>query len=213
MNKSNPRNRRPATIGYIISIVVGIGGAIALTLLLSRFVITEEMKLALQPEKTHTEMIAEIENLKEEMEAKTEKIKTLEVLPAKAARLENEIERLQKSLVAGIGRGEKVYTGVHPKTGEKMIAVIPLHLKDEKIEISSKHLKKYKPKDLKLVGILKFKGSRKALIEDQTGNGFLVSESTLIGENWKIKKITDDEVKISKLGEEEITITLKMEKD
>jgi type IV pilus assembly protein PilP len=56
-------------------------------------------------------------------------------------------------------------------------------------------LQRYDVSELKLVGILKGPGGYRALMEDASGKGFIITKGTLIGrENGLVKEIHDDRV-------------------
>jgi type IV pilus assembly protein PilP len=79
-------------------------------------------------------------------------------------------------------------------------------------------LQRYEVSELKLVGILKGPAGYRALVEDASGKGFIITKGTLIGrENGRVKEIHDDRVIIKQTHkdifgqskEREISIQLK----
>lgn len=79
-------------------------------------------------------------------------------------------------------------------------------------------LQRYDVSELKLVGILKGRAGYRALVEDATGKGFIITKGTLIGpENGLVKEIRDDRVIIKQthkdifgqIKEREISIRLR----
>jgi type IV pilus assembly protein PilP len=56
-------------------------------------------------------------------------------------------------------------------------------------------LQRYDVSELKLVGVLKGPAGYRALVEDASGKGFIISKGTLIGrENGRVKEIHEDRV-------------------
>ncbi|MFQ5840816.1 MAG: pilus assembly protein PilP [Thermodesulfobacteriota bacterium] len=83
-------------------------------------------------------------------------------------------------------------------------------------------LQRYDVSELKLVGILKGPAGYRALVEDASGKGFIITKGTLIGrENGRVKEIHDDRVIIKQTHkdifgqskEREISIRLKKPKE
>ena len=79
-------------------------------------------------------------------------------------------------------------------------------------------LQRYDVSELKLVGILKGAAGYRALVEDASGKGFIITKGTPIGrENGRVKEIHDDRVIIKQthknifgeIKEREISIRLK----
>ncbi len=79
-------------------------------------------------------------------------------------------------------------------------------------------LQRYEVSELKLVGILKGPAGYRALVEDASGKGFIITKGTLIGrENGRVTEIRDDRVIIKQshknifgeIKEREIAIRLK----
>lgn len=79
-------------------------------------------------------------------------------------------------------------------------------------------LQRYDVSELRLVGILKGRAGYRALLEDATGKGFIITKGTLIGpENGVVKEIRNDRVVIKQthkdifgqIKEREISIRLK----
>lgn len=70
----------------------------------------------------------------------------------------------------------------------------------------------FRPEDVKLAGIMRTKGPKKAVLETKTGELFLVKEGDEISKGWKIAKISDEEIRISNKRKDgkEITVTLQM---
>ena len=79
-------------------------------------------------------------------------------------------------------------------------------------------LQRYDVSELKLVGILRGPTGYRALVEDASGKGFIITKGTLIGhENGRVKEIRKDRVIITqthkdifgKIKEREISIRLR----
>jgi type IV pilus assembly protein PilP len=79
-------------------------------------------------------------------------------------------------------------------------------------------LQRYEVSELRLVGILRGAAGYRALVEDASGKGFIITKGTLIGrENGRVKEIHDDRVIIKQthkdifgeIKEREISIRLK----